>query len=219
MSLVRSLDPATRLAELVFGLVMTLSFTLTASVLLREEGHAGARELMLAIFGCNLAWGVIDGGLFLLGQIVERGRKRRLWIALRNARDEREAEALLSDELDDLVGRGLEPAERASLYRSLGQKLRTLEPAPIRLTREDWRGALASCWLVFFTGIPAALPFFVLSDPFVALRTSNALLLLLLFFLGERSARSLGFPHPLRSGFTFLGFGALLVGVAIALGG
>jgi hypothetical protein len=219
MSLVRTLDPATRLAELVFGLVMTLSFTLTASVLLREQGHGGARELLYAIFGCNLAWGLIDGGLYLLGQIVERGRKRRLWLALRNARDEREAKALLSDELDELVGRALEPQERASLYRSLGAKLRTLEPAPLRLTREDWRGALASCWLVFFTGIPAALPFFVLDDAFVALRVSNALLLLLLFFLGERTARSLGSPHPLRAGGLFLAFGALLVAVAIALGG
>ncbi|MBL8897793.1 MAG: VIT1/CCC1 transporter family protein [Planctomycetes bacterium] len=219
MSLVRTLDPSTRLAELVFGLVMTLSFTLTASVLLREQGHGGARELLYAIFGCNLAWGVIDGGLYLLGQIVERGRKHRLWIALRSTRDEREAEALLSDELDELVGRGLEPAERSSLYRSLGQKLRALDPAPVRLTREDWRGALASCWLVFLTGIPAALPFFFIADPFVALRISNALLLLLLFYLGERTARALGFAHPLRAGASFLAFGILLVSVAIALGG
>lgn len=214
-----ALDPASRLAEVLFGLIMTLSFTLTASVILREEGHAGARELLIAIFGCNLAWGIIDGALYLLGELVERARKRKVWLALRDARDEESASAIVAAELDDLIGRALDPEERASLCRSLGAKLRTIEPAPLRLTGDDWRGALASFWLVFVAGLPAALPFAFLHDPLIALRTSNALLLLLLIVIGQRVARAMGFRRPLWMGFLFFALGIALVATAVALGG
>ena len=55
----RYLDTASRLGEILFGLIMVLTVTLTASFAVKE-GEAGVRELLLAAIGCNLAWGVID---------------------------------------------------------------------------------------------------------------------------------------------------------------
>jgi hypothetical protein len=43
----RQLDPATRMGELLFGLIMTLTFTLGAGVLVRERGQEGARQLLM----------------------------------------------------------------------------------------------------------------------------------------------------------------------------
>lgn len=219
MPFLRVLDPATRLAEVLFGLVMTLSFTLTASVLLAEQGRAGARELLLAIFGCNLAWGIIDAALYLLSQLVERGRKRKVLHALRAAQSTAEAQEILGAELDEILAAVLEPGERAALYRTIDARLRDLEPGPLQLTRTDWRGALESFWLVFLTGIPAALPFIFLADLFVALRVSNALLLGFLCYIGHRTARALELRRPLRFALGLLGAGLALVLLAIALGG
>lgn len=74
------------MGEVLFGLIMTLTFTLGAGFVIEEEGRAGAREILVGIVGIvgrNLAWGIIDGVLFVLGNVLERGRLRRLcWTTL-----------------------------------------------------------------------------------------------------------------------------------------
>ncbi len=83
----RYLDPATSLAEILFGLIMTLTFTLGAGIIIDDEGREGARELLIAVIGCNIAWGVIDGALYLVNEWFDRGRLRRLGLAIREAPD------------------------------------------------------------------------------------------------------------------------------------
>ena len=68
------LDPATSMGEVLFGLIMTLTFTLGAGLIIEEEGREGARQLLIATIGCNIAWGIIDGALYLAGQLFDRGR-------------------------------------------------------------------------------------------------------------------------------------------------
>jgi hypothetical protein len=55
----RYLDPASQLSEILFGLIMVLTVTLTAGLSV-TEGKAGVRQLLIAVIGCNLAWGIID---------------------------------------------------------------------------------------------------------------------------------------------------------------
>jgi hypothetical protein len=59
----RYLDPAPSLGEIMFGLIMTLTFTLGAGIIIDDEGREGARELLIALVGCNIAWGVIDAAV------------------------------------------------------------------------------------------------------------------------------------------------------------
>jgi hypothetical protein len=51
----RYLDPASRLGEVLFGLIMVLTMTLTAGLTV-AEGTEGVRQLLLAAIGCNVAW-------------------------------------------------------------------------------------------------------------------------------------------------------------------
>jgi len=81
----RYLDPASHMGEILFGLIMTLTFTLAAGIVIQEEGREGAREMLIGILGCNLAWGIIDGVLYVLGQVFERGRIRRIGTTMRAA--------------------------------------------------------------------------------------------------------------------------------------
>ena len=64
----RNLDPASTMGELIFGMIMVMTFTLGARVLGGDEPTDG-RELMIAALCCNVAWGIIDAFLYLLGVI------------------------------------------------------------------------------------------------------------------------------------------------------
>jgi VIT1/CCC1 family predicted Fe2+/Mn2+ transporter len=67
----RHIDPGDTLGELIFGMIMVMTFTLGARLLGADEPTDG-RELMIAALGCNIAWGIIDGFLYLLGAAYER---------------------------------------------------------------------------------------------------------------------------------------------------
>jgi len=59
------LKPSERLTEVVAGLIMVLTFTLGASVL-SGGGADGAHAALVGAIGCNVAWGIIDGVLYIM---------------------------------------------------------------------------------------------------------------------------------------------------------
>ena len=213
----RYLAPGDSLSEILFGLIMTLTFTLGAGIMVREDPNA-ARELLIATVGCNVAWGLIDGLMYLAGQRFERGRRARLAHAIRAEGNEEKAVLRVAGELDELLERVTEESDRASLYRRIVRAVRDGESPSTRLTRQDLSGAIASFFLVFFSSIPAALPFVIFDKAWIALRVSNAILIGLLFVVGYRWARHTNLP-PLRVGFALMVGGLSLVLIAIALGG
>ena len=78
-----SLDAGSRMGEILFGLIMTLTFTLGAGIVIEEEGREGVRTMLFAILGCNLAWGIIDGIIHLMDRRSELSGNL---LALREAR-------------------------------------------------------------------------------------------------------------------------------------
>jgi len=214
----RWLDPGSRMGEILFGLIMTLTFTLGAGLVIQEEGREGAREMLIAILGCNLAWGVIDGIFYVLGQLFERGRLLRVRLKVHDTMSDEAARALVANEFDDMLDAALDPGQRRPLYDSIVRRLRG-EPMPLnRLRKEDVLGGIAAGWLVFACSFPAVLPFFFIHDLQLAVRVSNVLLLALLFFVGYRFAKDT-MARPLLTGLVFLGVGVVLVVATIALGG
>ena len=214
----RYLDPSTSLAEILFGLIMTLTFTLGAGLLIEDEGRAGARELLIAVIGCNVAWGIIDGALYLVGQLFDRGRLQRLGIAIRRTDKRTDAVSLVAEELNPLLGGLLSPRETEALYERIVDNVSRKTEKKNSITREDWLGALVSFFLVVFTSLPAAIPFLLIDDARLALRVSNAVLVALLFFSGYWWARYT-VSRPWIAGLAFLLIGTGLVAAAIALGG
>jgi len=214
----RYLDPSTSLAEVLFGLIMTLTFTLGAGLVIEDEGREGARQLLVAVVGCNVAWGIIDGALYILGQLFMRGRIRRLARSVHNAADDRNATAVVAKELDGFFVEITNAAERNALYMRVANHLRARPVPENSVRKDDLLGAFTSFWLVVLTSVPAAIPFLLLDNARLALRVSNAILLALLFIAGCLWARyTLG--KPWLVGLGFLIGGAALVAVAIALGG
>src|SRR5947199_3354239 len=81
----RLLDPIDRVSEILFGLIMVLTFT--GSLSIAEAGRDDVRTMLIGALGCNLAWGIIDGVLYLMGCLAEKGRGLVTFGALRNTAD------------------------------------------------------------------------------------------------------------------------------------
>ena len=145
--------------------------------------------MLIGILGCNLAWGIIDGVLYVLGSVFERGRLRRVGFGVRAAASPEEARALVASELDPVLEAVTDPAQRSQLYGSIALRLKESGPG---LERDpQGRPARGACqWLarvpVQFSGGPAV-PAIRRTD--VRLRVSNGILLALLFLVGYRHAR------------------------------
>src|SRR5512137_478956 len=79
----RVLEPNERISEVLFGLIMVL--TITGSLSVADAGRDDVRTMLIGALGCNLAWGIIDGLLYLMGCINEQARGLRALRALRSA--------------------------------------------------------------------------------------------------------------------------------------
>lgn len=213
----RHLDPASRMGEVLFGLIMVLSMTLTASLSV-AEGRAGVRQLLLAAIGCNIAWGIIDGIMYVMNCITERSVRTRLIRAIQAAPDRDTALTLIRDQVEPEMETLARPEDRESLYQAMYSYLSQGEAPKNGLEKSDLYGGVACFWLVFMSCLPAAIPFLIFSRPHLALRVSNFLLVAMLFFVGRKWAAYAN-TNRLVAGLAMVAVGLLLVGVAILLGG
>jgi hypothetical protein len=213
----RHLDPASRLGEILFGLIMVLTVTLTAN-LTSDSGQAGVRKLLFAAVGCNVAWGIIDGIMYIMLCMTERSRKAVLIRAVRKAPDQATALDIVRQQVEPDLEYLERPENREIVYKSILQELAEARPEKTSVTREDFYGAAACFWLVFLSCLPAAVPFLIFSNPTVALRVSNAFLIGMLFLVGQKWAYFIH-ANRLLVGLAMVGIGLALVGVAVLLGG
>jgi hypothetical protein len=210
----RVLDPIDRISEVLFGLIMVLTFTGTLSV--AEAGRAEVRTMLVGALGCNLAWGVIDGVFYLMGCIAERWRRQAALRAVLKAADARQARQLVADALPSIIASVMRPEE----LETVGERLRALPepPSRARLKKQDWLGALGVFLLVFLSTLPVVIPFTFMHDVTLALRVSNTIAIVMLFLTGYAFGKVTG-SHPIRQGIVGVVFGVLLVSFTIALGG
>jgi VIT1/CCC1 family predicted Fe2+/Mn2+ transporter len=197
----------------VFGLIMVLTFTGSLSV--AEAGRDDVRTMLIGALGCNIAWGIIDGLLYIMGSLASRGRDLAVLRALRSAADPQQTRQAIASAVPELAAI-MGPAELAAIQK------RALElpepPARARFQREDWRGAIGVFLIVFLTTFPVALPFLFMTNAGTALRVSNVIAIVMLFLLGCTYGRVIG-HRPWMIGISMVALGAALVGMTIALGG
>jgi hypothetical protein len=208
------LDPNQRIAEVLFGLIMVLTFTGSLSV--AEADRAEVRTMLIGALGCNLAWGVIDAVLYLMGSLSEKGTGLLAFRAVRRATDPNHAHRVIASVLPSVIASVMTPAELETLH----QRLKRLpEPSRrARLHKDDWLSALGVFLLVFVSTFPVAIPFMVMRSAGPALRVSNAIAIAMLFILGRAFARVAGHNQWLI-GISMVALGTILVGMTIALGG
>jgi hypothetical protein len=210
----RVLDPNERISEVLFGLIMVLTFTGSLSV--AEAGRDDIRTMLIGALGCNLAWGLIDGVLYLMGSLAEKGRNLSTFRAVRKASDPKKAQRLIADSLPPAVASVVQPAE----LEAFQQRLLQLPEPPDKasLNASDWRGGFGVFLLVFLSTFPVTIPFMFMDEAQPALRISNVIAMVMLFTLGVAYGKLVG-RTAWMVGIGMVILGAVLVALTMALGG
>jgi VIT1/CCC1 family predicted Fe2+/Mn2+ transporter len=206
------LDPIERVSEVVFGVLMAMS--ITGSVSVAGAGEGEIRTMLVAALGCNLAWGLTDAVMYLVGTAVERRRKVGLLQRLKATRDEAQAHRLIADALPDRLAAA---ADDAAL-EGLRKRLVALPASHAGLTASDCAGALGVFTLVVLATFPVVIPFMLVEETALGLHLSNLLGVATLFLGGLALGRHAG-GSPWKYGLALAATGAALVAIIIALGG
>ncbi|ULQ57156.1 VIT1/CCC1 transporter family protein [Flavihumibacter rivuli] len=208
------LDPVSRTSEIIFGLIMVLTFTcsISAATAMKDD----IRTTLWAALGCNVAWGIVDGFMYLMALLIERGDTITAVRTVLQSQDKGEREQVIRDYLPPAIETIIQPGELESISQAVGRLPEPPNKVPI--TWKDVKAAGAIFLLVFFSTFPPTLPFMLMEDYEKAIRISNAIALLLLFITGYKLGRSSGY-RPFPMGLVFALVGALLVASTIALGG
>jgi VIT1/CCC1 family predicted Fe2+/Mn2+ transporter len=209
----RVLDPVDRASEVVFGLLMAVTFT--GSISVATAGQEEVRNMTTEALGCNLAWGLTDAVMYLVGIAAERSRGAKLLARLRATADAVAAHALIAETLPPRLGAAAGP----EVLEALRRRLLAIDARPSRpLGRDDFRGALGVFLLVVLATFPVVIPFAALDTTALALRVSNAVALVTLFAAGWTLGRYAG-TNAWLAGAIMAALGTVLIGVIVALGG
>ena len=102
--------------------------------------------MLIGALGCNLAWGIIDGVLYLMGCLAEKGRGTAHFRAVRKA-DRSGGGAARSSRMR--CRRWSRPSLQPAELEAMRQRLKQL-PEPPR-TRASAQGRLAGALSAFFS--------------------------------------------------------------------
>lgn len=207
------LSPVDRVSEVLFGLIMALTFTGTLSVATADRNEV--RDMLIGALGCNIAWGLVDAVMFLLAMVSERGRNLSIFKEVRSSPNPARARELILEAMPPVIAATMQPQEVDVIRTRLAG---LPEPGRFSLTAADLWTAVGVFLLVFLATLPVALPFAFISDAHQALRLSNGIALAMLFFGGYYLGRHAG-RRPWLGGLVMLAIGVLLVWATIALGG
>lgn len=209
-----SLNYVDRISEVLFGLIMVLTFT--GAISASTDDKQEVKELLWAALGCNLAWGLVDAIMYLMNVYLERGHALRVLNSLRRTKSKEEARTIFREEVSPFIIAILKDEE----VDQLNERIQALPPPGLKyiFTVKDMVAAFQIFLLVFLCTFPVALPFAIVNELETAMRISNGIALLMLFAGGFILAGYAGF----RKGITallYMGIGLALVGLTIALGG
>jgi VIT1/CCC1 family predicted Fe2+/Mn2+ transporter len=207
-----ALDPVYRASEVIFGLLMAMSFV--GSISVATDGREEVRTLLIAALGCNLAWGLVDAVMHLVAVQTQKRRERALVEKLRGS-EAGAGRALLADELSMPLAATIGDDGLEQLRQRIAGLTST---SAVRLGRRDFADAVVVFFLVVLSTFPLVIPFMLVDDTARALLLSRLAALGMLFLAGATLARySSG--NVWLNGFAMAAIGALLMGAIMALGG
>jgi hypothetical protein len=210
----RLLNPVDRISEILFGLIMALTFTCTLNV--ASSSKVEVKTMLISALGCNLAWGLVDAVMFILTNLAERGHGKIILHFLHTTKNADRANAVIADALPPIIASAMEAENLESIRKGL-LKL-PASSLRIRVTRMDLKMAFGIFLLVFISTVPIALPFKFIDNAQKALRISNLIAIALMFVAGWLLGRYGGYNKWLM-GLSMVLLGIVLVALAIALGG
>src|SRR5262245_48994515 len=111
------LDPVDRASEVIFGLLMAMTFVGSLSV--ATDGREEVHTMMIAALGCNLAWGLVDAVMYLVASSTQRRRSCNLLRQLRESGQPETGQRLVAGELPPLIAHQMDGESLERLRRRL----------------------------------------------------------------------------------------------------
>jgi VIT1/CCC1 family predicted Fe2+/Mn2+ transporter len=208
-----ALGPVDRASEVIFGLLMAMTFVGTLAV--AESGREELRTLLFAALGCNVAWGIADAVMHLVALATEQRRYRALLQRLHDT-DATTGRRIVAEVLMPGFAEALDEGDLDRLRLRL---IAAPQPSgPPRLGAESYRAAFGVFLLVVLATFPVVLPYALADDVVTALRVSQAIAIAMLFIAGAALARWSG-GRIVRTGAAVAAIGVLLLIVIVLLGG
>jgi hypothetical protein len=220
----RWLDPIDGLAEVIYTVLIVLTFTLAYGALRIGDGSQSlsamhVNELLLGALGCAIAWGLIDGVMYVLLEVLQRGERHRLLAQIQAAPSEQAAVTVIADELDYVLEPIADEQARQALYRDVYARLHNSAARPVGFKRADLVGALSCVLVACLAALPSLLPLLLLRDNYaLAVRASNIVSFAVLFAAGYSWGNYTG-ANPWKTGLLLAAVAALMVAIALPLGG
>jgi len=208
------LNTMDRVSEILFGIIMTLTFT--CSIGIANAKNTEIRQLIIAAISCNIAWGLVDAIGYIVSTIVQRSRNKTILNSVLTTSDEEKARKYISDSLPPSIASVLEAAD----LEQIRNKLAKLPDSAlqVRLTTRDLKRSLLIFFLMFISTLPIVTPFIFIHDTNTALRASNLIAIIMMFFCGWSLAKYVGI-HKWILSITMTFIGIILVFITIVLGG
>ncbi len=208
------LNPVDRISEVLFGLIMVLTFTGAISASTDDRENVDA--LLWAALGCNIAWGLVDAIMYLMNVAIERGHSLAIIKQIHACKNPEEAGQLLRNEIPPGISGLMTELELSELSARLRNS-----PQPTRkllVTGTDLLAGLQIFALVFLCTIPVAIPFGIIDDLEIAMRASNLVAVTMLLVGGFLLAGYASFRRGLTA-MVYAMIGVALVALTMALGG
>lgn len=210
----RLIDPIDRISEILFGLIMALTFTCTLSV--AESSREDVKLMLTGAIGCNIAWGLVDAVMYLMSVLAYRGHGARILRYIKQTDNHHLSRAHIGAALPQIVTEALTADQLEGIRLKLAQIPENR--VTVKLTGTDIKTSLGIFLLVLVSTFPIALPFIFIQEAGLAVRVSNFIAIVLMFFCGWILAGYGGYNKWWMSiGLTL--FGTALVMITILLGG
>ncbi|MBX7041493.1 MAG: VIT1/CCC1 transporter family protein [Ignavibacteria bacterium] len=207
------LNTEDRVSEILYGLIMALTFTCTLSI--TKSDKTIVNDMLIGALGCNIAWGIVDAVMYLLTTLTDNVREATVFNFVQKTKDTEKARQFISDAIPSTIASVLQPDELEVIRKNSSK----MPPAEIkRLDSKNFVTAVEIFVLVFLSTLPVALPFIFISDLNIALRTSNSIAILMMFSCGWILGKYAGRKRFLM-GIMMSLIGAIFVVITIALGG
>lgn len=208
------LSPVDRISETLYGVIMALTFTCTMKIAVAD--NTTVKDMMVAAIGCNIAWGIVDGVMFVMAANSEEGHNLMILRFIQQTKNPSDAIEVISEDLPPTIAGTLKPDDLEGIRKEL---LKVPIPEQKKGVRSSDIFTAAGIFVyVFISTFPVVIPFAFMHDDRQALRTSNAVAIVMMFICGWLLGRYAG-GRPWITGVAMSLIGIILVLIAIIMGG
>ena len=206
------------MVEMLCGIIMVLVMIGYLKLAL-GQGFEFQKTMILVPLGCNAAWGIIDGIMYVLLNLRQRGKYSNLLSLVKSAKDQNDALTSIEDEFGFTIIGSLNKDDQTNIYHEILKRLTNVAAEnPKGISKEDLRVVIVTFLIVFFTGFLLIIPFIIFNDVWLAIRISHIIGLVMLFCIGYRWGKSAS-RNKIRSGIAITILGVVIVGITEVLGG